>query len=72
MGVILIVNIVGNIIFIKYYMYYNLHKIPTINNIVYLILNSTMMYHQHIEVFYCNYMIVWYIVNHPSAVIGSL
>ena len=72
MGVILIVNIVGNIIFIKYYIYNNLHKIPTINNIVYLILNSTLMLHQHIEVFYCDYMIVWYTVNHPPAVIGSL
>ncbi len=50
------VNIMGNIIFIKYYIYYNLHKIPTNNNIEYLILNSTLMLHQHIEDFYS---IIW-------------
>ena len=36
MGAILIVNIVDNIIFIKYYIYINLHQIPTNNNIEYL------------------------------------
>ena len=56
MGAILIVNIVDNIIFIKYYIYNNLHKILRNNNIVYLIFNSTLMLHQHIEVFYS---IIW-------------
>ena len=36
-----------------------------------MILNSNMMNHQHIEVLYCNYMIVGITDNHSFADGGS-
>jgi len=63
----------GNITFIKYsyYLFNNLHKLPSNNNRVYLIFHCNMMHYQHTQVLHYSYMIEWYIDNHLFVVIGS-